>query len=129
MIDTAPLFLGFFAFLAGIRQQKIEEQRDRIEDLVESRSLEVIRQKLFYEALVQNNPIAIVTLDKDHQIISINPAFTEMFGYRQDEIIGKEIDPLIANPDCMLEARNITHGVLNGKSMHEFAKREAKMDP
>ena len=126
VIDSAPLFLGFFAFLAGIRQQKIEEQRDRIEDLVESRSLEVIRQKLFYEALVQNNPIAIVTLDKDHRIISINPAFTEMFGYHQDEIIGEEIDPLIANPDCMLEARNITHGVLNGKSMHEFAKRKCK---
>lgn len=127
VIDTAPLFLGIIAWIAGIRQQKLQDQADRFEDLVESRSKEVINQKLFYEALVQNNPLAIVTLDKDHRIITINPAFTEMFGYHQGEITGKEIDPLIANFDCIIEeASSITHGVLMGKPMHAYAKRQRK---
>ena len=67
VIDTAPLFLGIFAWFAGTRKEKLEDQTNHLEDLVESRSLEVIRQKLFYEALVENNPIAVVTLDKSPQ--------------------------------------------------------------
>ena len=126
VIDTAPLFLGIFAYVAGAWKQKLEDQSSHLEDLVESGSKEVLREKLFYEALVHNNPLAIVTLDKGHRIISINPAFTEMFGYRQDEIVEKEIDPLIANPECLNEAAGITRGVLNGKPMHEFGKRQRK---
>jgi len=126
VIDTAPIFLGIFAWFAGARQQELENQASRLEDLVESRSMEVIRQKLFYEALVENNPLAIVTLDRDHRIIAINPAFTKMFGYYQDEVIGKEIDPLVADFDSMNEARKITLGVLNGQPIHENAKRRRK---
>ncbi len=88
--------------------------------------MEVTQQKLFYESLIENNPLAVVTLDKDHRVISINPAFTKLFGYFQNEVIGKEIDPLVANIDCMNEARNITLGVLNGQPIHEYAKRKRK---
>lgn len=126
IIDSAVVILGIAGYIAGSRQKELEEQSRHLESTVEKRSQDLIRQKLFYEALVENNPIAIVTLDKDHRIISINPAFSDMFGYRQDEIMGMEIDPLVANPERPIEAVDITKGVLEGQSMHQVGKRLCK---
>jgi PAS domain S-box-containing protein len=97
------------------------DQTDHLEDLVNKRSDEILRQKLFYEALMENSPIAIVTLDQHHQVISINPAFEDIFDYRTDEIMGKNLDDLVRQ-----EAYDITKGVLAGKTMHEFGKRRRK---
>jgi len=126
IIDTAPVFLGLFAYSAGVRQQQLVDQADKLEDLVSQRSTEIIRQKLFYEALVDNSPIAIVTLDQDQKIISINPAFQELFGYHQDEVMGKELDTLIANPNSPHEAFLISQKVWEGEAVHEFGKRKHK---
>ena len=126
VIDTAPLFLGIFAWFAGIRKEKLEDQTNHLDDLVESRSLEVVRQKLFYEALVENNPIAVVTLDKAHNVLSINPAFKELFGFRLEEVKGKNIDSLIANPSNSEESKAMTHQVLTGKGIHDFGCRRRK---
>ena len=114
IIDSAPLFLGLFAYNAGVRHQRQADQTDRLGQYVEQRSKDIIRQKLFYEALVDNNPIATVTLDQDHKIISVNPAFESLFGYYQDEVMGKNLDDLISNPDRPQEAVNYgaAHGAL-----------------
>lgn len=126
IIDSAIIILGLAGYIAGDRQQKLVIQTRQLEAAVEERSQDVIRQKLFYEALVENSPLAVATLDKEHRIISINPAFTEMFGYRQEEIMGKELDSIIANPDRPSEAVNITTDVLGGKGIHEIGKRLKK---
>jgi diguanylate cyclase (GGDEF)-like protein/PAS domain S-box-containing protein len=126
VIDSAPLFLGIVAWFAGTREQKLQEQANCLEDLVESRSQEVIRQKLFYEALFLNTPIAVVTLDKDHNILSVNPAFQKLFGYRQAEIMGKNLDALVANPAMPEETTAITKEVLSGKGVHVFGSRKRK---
>ena len=126
IIDSAPFFLGIFAFASGTRQNKLVQHTEHMEDLVNNRSKEIIRQKLFYEALVDNSPIAIVTLDHDHKIISINPAFQKLFGYRQDEIMSKDLDGLIANPEHSDETYKITQKVWHGEAVHEFGKRKCK---
>lgn len=126
IIDSAPFFLGLFSFEIAIRQMKLKQQTSRLEELVEIRSKDVLQRKLFYEALVQNNPIAVVTLDKDHRILSVNPAFQEPFGFHQDEIMGKNLDTLIANPARSDETTLITKQVLSGKGIHEFGSRKRK---
>jgi len=126
IIDTAPFFLGIFAWSAGNRQEKLEDQTIHLEDLVESRSQEVIRQKLFYEALVETTPLAVVTLDKSQNILSINPAFKDLFGFNLEEIKGKNLDSLIANPQNTEELKVITQQVLSGKGIHEFGRRLRK---
>jgi PAS domain S-box-containing protein len=124
--DTAPLVLGYFGYQVGIRQQKLLDQTDHLEDLVNERSDEILRQKLFYEALMENSPIAIVTLDQHHQVISINPAFEDIFDYRTDEIMGTNLDDLVSDPANKQEAYDITREVLAGKTMHKFGKRRRK---
>ncbi len=126
IIDTAFLVIGFFGYQVGIRQQKLLDQASHLEDMVTERSDEILRQKLFYEALVENSPIAITTLDQNHRVMSINPAFEEIFGYRTDEIMGKNLDDLVSDPSNVQEAYDITKGVLAGKTMREFGKRRRK---
>ena len=126
IIDTALLVLGFLGYQVGIRQKRLLDQASHLEDLVTERSDEILRQKLFYEALVENSPIAITTLDQNHRVMSINPAFEEIFGYRMDEIMGKNLDDLVSNPANAQEAYDITKRVLAGKTMREFGKRRRK---
>ncbi len=126
IIDTAPFFLGLFAYFTGNRQQQLEDQAEKLEELVDRRSKDIIRQKLFYEALVDNSPLGVVTLDQDQKIVSINPAFQSLFGYRQEEVIGRDLDALIANPDLPQETYLISRKVWEGKAIHEFGKRKRK---
>ena len=81
IIDSAIPILGYFGYQVGIRQKKLSDQAEQLEELVSERSDEILRQKLFYEALVENSPLAVVTLDENHRVNSINPAFETIFGY------------------------------------------------
>ena len=126
IIDAQPILLSFFARQAGNKQQGLVEQSNSLEKIIDQRSSEIIHQKLFYEALVENSPIAIVTLDHDHKIISINPAFQELFGFHPNEIVGQDLDSLIGNPDSPDEAYRITQEVWQGKAIHEFGRRKRK---
>jgi diguanylate cyclase (GGDEF)-like protein/PAS domain S-box-containing protein len=126
IIDSTIPILGFFGYQVGVRQRKLVYQAVNLEDLVSERSEEILKQKLFYEALVENSPIAIVTLDQYHKVISINPAFQKTFGYHSNEIMGKNLDNLVGDPENMQEAADITEGVIAGKTMHEYGKRRRK---
>jgi len=52
------------------------------------------RQKQYFEAVVLNSPVAIVTLDLKGVITSFNPAFERLFGFTQKEAIGHLLDSL-----------------------------------
>lgn len=53
------------------------------------------QQQQYFAELVRNSPVAIVTLDPDHHIVSCNPAFEKLYGYTADEITGQSLDDLI----------------------------------
>ena len=71
---------------------------------MEEKSLELVRsqgdlrrQKEYSEALVVNNPIAIVTVDAERKVLSWNPAAERLFGYTKGEAVGSGILDLIAS--------------------------------
>jgi PAS domain S-box-containing protein len=53
------------------------------------------QQQQYFAELVRNSPVAIVTLDPDHHVVSCNPAFEKLYGYDAAEITGKSLDDLI----------------------------------
>jgi PAS domain S-box-containing protein len=53
------------------------------------------QQKQYFAELVRNSPVAIVTLDPDHHVVSCNPAFEQLYGYQEQEIFGQSLDDLI----------------------------------
>ncbi|HXY29677.1 MAG TPA: GAF domain-containing protein [Gemmatimonadaceae bacterium] len=66
------------------------------------------RQKQFFEAVVENSPVAIVTLDLAGDIMQANPAFERLFGYTRAEALGRNLDSLITTPETLAEARAYT---------------------
>ena len=123
IIDSAVPILGFFGYLIGQRQQKLTRQTENLEERIKDRSREIHNQNLFYEALVENSPIAIVTLDPQHRILSANPAFEEIFGFKSNIILGKNLDDLISDQQTKQEAHTITKDVLAGKTVRHTGKR------
>jgi PAS domain S-box-containing protein len=88
--------------------------------------LDLERQKQFYEALVKNSPIAIVTLSLEHRVVACNPAFETMFDYRQQEVLGQNIDNLISPLDLLEESQSLTQRVERGEAVYKISQRRRK---
>lgn len=65
-------------------------------------------QRKYFEALFTNAPVAVVSLDLKHRIVTTNPQFEALFGYKIDETKGKHIDRLVVPEDRVEEARILT---------------------
>jgi PAS domain S-box-containing protein len=85
----------------------------------------IFSQKRYLESLLQYSPVAIVTLDLEQKITSINPAFEELYGYNLAETIGKNLDELIFPKDSP-EAVNYTRQALEGNAIHGYGTRYRK---
>jgi len=83
---------------------------------------EILRQKKYFEAVVNNSPVAIVVLDQQDSILSSNPAFENLFGFAENEIRGSNLDYLITTPELREEAQRYTRQVGAG-SIHGIGKR------
>ncbi len=71
-------------------------------------------RKAYFEGLVDNMPDAIAIFDDAGTITEVNSRFTRMFGYSEEEALGKNISDLVGPPDRLEEAhayrRRITSG-------------------
>ncbi len=108
------------------KNTQLQKVMTSLEERISERTAEITRQKLFFEALVLNSPIAIVTLDKESQILSTNPAFENLFGYRQEDVLGRNLDHLITNPATKTEAASLTRQVLEGRTVEQSGLRRRK---
>jgi PAS domain S-box-containing protein len=140
IIDTAPFVLGVIAFIAGKRHDQLEKISAHLEQLVAERTVklnqeiaehekaesEIRKQKQYFESLVVNSPLAVVTLDLKHHITACNPAFEKLYGYTSAEVIGRDLDELIAAETIYEEAKSYTAQILSGGFVHSFGKRRRK---
>jgi len=76
--------------------------------------------------LIASNPIAIVAQDLQGRIELANPAFHELFGYTQEEVLGELLDDLIATGDLRAEAAANYQEVLAQKIIHKTSQRRCK---
>jgi len=103
--------------LAEARQRVAEMEasaagRERLERESEER-------RLYLESVLACAPDAIVTLDARHNILEWNAGAKGLFGYSLSEVVGRNIDTLITQPDtgAFGEATGFTQQVLSGKSL------------
>jgi PAS domain S-box-containing protein len=108
-------------FLIGLtRQAAIAIQNARL-------FTEVQNQKKFSEALIQSSPTAIVVMDEENHMSSWNPAAEKLFGYKQAEALGRDIDSLVATEaEVRAEAVDISRQVAKGALMHSVTQRNCK---
>jgi PAS domain S-box-containing protein len=80
----------------------------------------------YYELLVNNSPVAIVTNDLENRIVDCNPAFESMFLYNKKEAIGSKTEQLIIPPELVFEARGMDQIILNGGKVKSITQRLRK---
>jgi PAS domain S-box-containing protein len=86
---------------------------------------EAQQQRKYFEELVQNNPVAILTVDVDRRVTSCNPAFEQLFGFTAAEVIGHDIDPLITTEATRSQAEAYTHEAYD-RPVHGIGQRRRK---
>ncbi|MGH7645653.1 MAG: GAF domain-containing protein, partial [Gemmatimonadales bacterium] len=80
-------------------------------------------QQKYFEELVLNSPVAIVTLDVSHNVVSCNPMFEKLFGYTQAEVVGKNLDDLITTEATRSEAVGYTRQALGSRPVQAISQR------
>ena len=109
-----------------------EELEQRIKELEEQsferqRAEEKVKhEKKRLESLLKYSSLAIVTLDEQHNIVSCNRDFEELFSFKESEIVGKNLDEVIAKEKYIKEAISHTKKTLTGQAIHGSGKRYRK---
>jgi adenylate cyclase len=88
---------------------------------------ELVRQRRFFESLVEQSPTAIVMIDEQINVTLWNPGAERLFGYSAAEAIGHNLDVLIANnPELHAEATAWSAEGLAGDSFRRIGRRTRK---
>lgn len=98
-------------------------------DIAERKTSEVElqRQKQYFEAIFQNSPVAIVTLDLSSRIVTSNPAFEYLFGFSSAETAGRKLDELIVPPEYHNQTYEFTRRIHRIDVHHEVSRRMTKI--
>jgi PAS domain S-box-containing protein len=81
------------------------------------------QQRQYFEELLLNSPVAIVTLDTEHRVVSCNPAFERMYGYAEAEVLGQNLDRLITTEEMRAEAEAYTRQALAERPVQVLSRR------
>jgi len=89
------------------------------QDVTEHRRLErkIKERQLYLEEVLAAVPDALITLDSSCRIVEWSSGAERLFGYSRDDVIGGNIDDLIAAPDVSEEAVGITRLPMSGKEV------------
>jgi PAS domain S-box-containing protein len=87
---------------------------------------EAARGRKYFEAVVENSPVAIVGLTLDGRVQSLNPAFEKLYGYTQAEAVGSPLDDLISMGDMHDQAVAFTQGAVTGETVVGVGRRHRK---
>jgi len=90
-------------------------------DMSELRQAQVslARQKAYFFQLFEGSSQAIIALDKNRKILNANKGFEQLFGYRESDILGRNITNIIIPEDRNAEIAAISTTVLSGSVVRE----------
>ena len=93
--------------------------RARAEHLLQERSH-------LLDTLIQTSPVGIIVHDQRRKVTLANPAFCEIFGYTQEESIGRVLEELIAPPGTERAFLENIERIATGTVLHAVLKRKRK---
>ncbi|OGQ84335.1 MAG: hypothetical protein A3G40_09585 [Deltaproteobacteria bacterium RIFCSPLOWO2_12_FULL_57_22] len=93
-------------------EKEIRAERDELEIEVQKRTealaktVEELREDIterkkaeaWLQGLIETTQDAVVSIDHEGHIVMFNPAAERIFGYRKDEVLGKKVNMLMAEP-------------------------------
>jgi PAS domain S-box-containing protein len=84
---------------------------------------EAHRQRQYFEALMHNSPIAVVSADLDDQIVACNPAFEQLFACTQAEIVGRRLVEVVSSPAYYAEVIHNLARIKHGEVVQVVTRR------
>lgn len=84
---------------------------------------QLVRQQVMFQQLFQRSPVGIIMMDKNYHVQMVNPAFQEILGYKESEVIGKNLDDIIVSENLKQEALRITSGSYSGDTVQKESVR------
>ncbi|MGB9639463.1 MAG: sensor domain-containing diguanylate cyclase [Anaerolineales bacterium] len=87
---------------------------------------EIELQRVYFQQLFENTPVAIAMYDAEDRLVRINQAFEKLFGYRQDEVVGKHFNELIIPEELLEEASGLSIAVFAGSAIQKETYRMRK---
>ncbi|MFZ0927951.1 MAG: PAS domain S-box protein [Syntrophobacteraceae bacterium] len=107
---------GFVADISG--RKRIEEALERSEEL--------------YKALAEGTSDAIFMVDGNRDIVSVNHAFLDLFGFSREEIIGQSVRILHPSDESFIDFGRLAHSALEQGSLRvewELEKKDGTVFP
>ena len=83
-------------------------------------------QEQYFQELVKNSPVAIVTLNNEQNILACNPAFDKLYGYAEQEVIGRNLDELITTEETRRDAVAYTQQAFARRPVNVISQRRRK---
>lgn len=105
ILGVTPAFLvGAIAavtisYLVVSAQKKLRAAYGLLEIKIKERTKELERQSSLFEAVFRDNPDAMIMANLERHIVMCNPAFTRVFGYQPEEVLGNTTSVLYENEE------------------------------
>lgn len=80
----------------------------------------------YFKSLFEDSPEAILSIDNNNRVMNLNPAFEQLFGYKMEDIKGKNVDKFLVSEDYLDDAKEITKSVLKGEYVRIESTRKKK---
>jgi len=113
VFDKGGTFLGYQGADIDVTERHQQEEKIR-------------QHRTYLQALIEHNPLAIVGMDREGKITLCNSAFERLFQYERAEVMGRSVDEVLAPPEQLGEAQELTRRMLAGERIHVVAKRSRK---
>jgi two-component system sensor histidine kinase/response regulator len=104
-----------------VAERTSELQNEVAERNQAQRSLE--ERTAFLNSLIENSPVGIVAIGADDCVKMCNPAFENIFRFRQQEILGRSLPELLAPPDLLDESNTNKKELGRGETGHIVTRR------
>ena len=81
-----------------------------------------------FRAIVEASPIGLATADLANGVLWANPAFCDMLGYEEEELVGMSVDE-ITHPDDRTRSTELNAGIFDGtRRAYRIEKRYVRKD-
>jgi PAS domain S-box-containing protein len=86
------------ARLKTVAEAELRSQAARERDIARARAAELAASEARQRAILQAAHDAVISIDQRGRVTYVNSAFEHIFGYRADEVIGRELAEVVVPP-------------------------------